>query len=84
VVSLEANSQSAGCCDGRYRLGGDVSTPTVLYRVRARVFRRSARRAIKARWCSKQSCGKMEGVDVLQLVRSLGFGLDDNTIRALK
>jgi TonB family protein len=74
-----------GCCsDGPYRVGGDVSIPTVVYRVEPE-YSEEARKARYQGTVVLEAVVRKDGkVDVLQLVRRLGFGLDDNAIRALK
>ena len=46
--------------------------------------KKRARRDIRARSFSKRSSGKTARCDIVRVVRSLGFGLDENAIEALK
>jgi periplasmic protein TonB len=78
------NGKGGGCCDGPYRVGGDISNPTVVYRVEPE-YSEEARKARYQGTVVLEAVVRRDGrVDVLHLVRSLGFGLDDNAIRALK
>jgi protein TonB len=78
------NGSGGGCCDGLYHAGGGVTAPTVLYRVEPE-YSEEARRARYQGTVVLEALIRKDGrVDVIQLVRSLGFGLDENAIRALK
>ena len=78
------NGTGGGCCDGTYRVRGDVTAPTVVYRVEPE-YSEEARRARYQGTVVLEALVRKDGrVDVVQLVRSLGFGLDENAIRALK
>jgi protein TonB len=73
-----------GCCDGAYHIGGDVTAPTVVYRVDPE-YSEEARRARHEGTVVLEAVVRKDGtVDVVHLVRSLGFGLDQNAIEALK
>src|SRR5262245_35012574 len=76
--------KDGGCCDGTFAIGGDVSAPTVIYRVEPE-YSEEARRARYQGTVVLQAVIRRDGqVDMIYLVRSLGFGLDQNTIEALK
>jgi len=78
------NGSGGGCCDGPYRAGGGVTAPTVLYRVEPE-YSEEARKARYQGTVVLEALIRKDGsVDVVQLVRRLGFGLDENAIRALK
>jgi protein TonB len=73
-----------GCCDGTYRVGGDVKAPVVIYRVEPE-YSEEARKARYQGTVVLEAVIRKDGtVDVLHLVRSLGFGLDQNAIEALR
>jgi len=75
-----------GCCgEGPVPAGRDgVSAPTVVYRVEPQ-YSEEARKARYEGTVVLQAIIRKDGkVDVLNLVRSLGFGLDQNAIEALK
>jgi periplasmic protein TonB len=67
-----------------YSVGGNVSAPVILFRVEPE-YSEEARKARYQGTVVLQAIVRRDGkVDVLQLVRSLGFGLDQNAIDALK
>src|SRR5262249_13894051 len=69
------NGTGGGCCDGAYHVGGDVSIPTVVYRVEPE-YSEEARKARYQGTVVLEAVVRKDGrVDVLHLVRSLGFGL---------
>jgi len=73
-----------GCCDGVFEIGGGVSSPAVVFRVEPE-YSEEARKARYQGTVVLQTIVRKDGtVDVINLVRSLGFGLDENAIRALK
>ena len=68
------NGTGGGCCDGTYRVRGDVTAPTVVYRVEPE-YSEEARRARYQGTVVLEALVRKDGrVDVVQLVRSLGFG----------
>ena len=78
----------SGCCgngaEGTFTVGGDVSAPTVVYRVDPE-YSEAARKARYEGTVVLQAVVRKDGrVDVLHLVRSLGYGLDQNAMDALK
>jgi protein TonB len=77
-------SEKGGNGGGPLHIGGDVSAPTIVFRVEPEY----SEEARKARYEGKvllEAIIKKDGrVDVLHLLRSLGFGLDQNAIEALK
>ena len=76
--------KDGGRGDGTLVLGGDVSAPTVIYRVEPE-YSEEARRARYQGIVVLQAVIRRDGqVDMIHLVRSLGFGLDQNAIEALK
>jgi TonB family protein len=78
------DGKGGGCCDGVYRIAGGVTPPMVVYRVDPE-YSEEARRARYQGTVVLEAVVRKDGkVDVLHLVRSLGFGLDQNAIEALK
>jgi periplasmic protein TonB len=76
--------KGGGCCDGTFAVGGDVSAPTVIYRVEPE-YSEEARRARYQGTVVLQAIIRRDGkVDLIHLVRSLGFGLDQNAMEALR
>jgi len=74
----------SGCCEGTYQVGGGVSAPVVIRRIDPE-YSEEARKARYQGVVMLQALVRKDGtVDVLNLVRSLGFGLDQNAIDALK
>jgi TonB family protein len=77
------DGDSTGCC-GTYRVGGEVTAPAVVFRVEPQ-YSEEARKARYQGTVLLEAVIRKDGkVDVIQLVRSLGFGLDENAIEALK
>jgi len=73
-----------GCCEGTYRVGGGVSGPAVVYRIEPE-YSEDARKARQQGTVVLQALIRRDGsVDVVHVVRSIGFGLDQNAIDALK
>jgi periplasmic protein TonB len=76
--------EGGGCCDGVYHVGGSVAAPEVLYRVEPE-YSEDARKARYQGTVVLEAIVRKDGkVDVLHLVRSIGFGLDQNAIEALR
>jgi periplasmic protein TonB len=73
-----------GCCDGTYHVGGGVTSPTVLSRVEPE-YSEEARKARYEGTVLLEAIIRKDGrIDTIRLLRSLGFGLDQNAIDALK
>jgi TonB family protein len=73
-----------GIGGGIFRVGGGVSAPTILSRVEPQ-YSEEARKARYQGTVVLEAIVRRDGtVDILRVVRSLGFGLDENAIRALK
>jgi TonB family protein len=79
------DKNGGGCCgDTPYAVGGDVKAPTVLYRVEPQ-YSEEARKARYEGTVVLQAIVRRDGtVDIVRLVRSLGYGLDQNAMEALK
>jgi TonB family protein len=71
--------------DGVFGIGSSgVTSPTVIYRVEPQ-YSEEARRARYQGTVVLQAIVRRDGtLDILRVVRSLGFGLDENAITALK
>src|SRR5207244_4037348 len=79
---------SSGVCSsdvgGVFRVGGGVTPPTVLQRVEPQ-YSEEARKARYQGTVVLEAIVRKDGtVDIMRIVRSLGFGLDENAIQALK
>src|SRR5262249_11815153 len=78
------DGEGGGCCEGVYRVGGGVTAPSVIYRIEPE-YSEEARKARYQGTVVLEALVRRDGkVDVVHLVRSLGFGLDQNAIDALK
>ena len=76
--------QGGGFGGGVFRIGGGVSPPTILFKVDPQ-YSEEARKARYQGTVVLEAIVRSDGtVDILRVVRSLGFGLDENAIRALK
>jgi TonB family protein len=76
--------EGGGNGGGPFRVGGGVTPPTVLSRVEPQ-YSEEARKARYQGTVVLEAIVKRDGtVDILRVVRSLGFGLDENAIQALK
>jgi TonB family protein len=76
--------EGGGTGGGPFRVGGGVTPPTVLSRVEPQ-YSEEARKARYQGTVVLEAIVKRDGtVDILRVVRSLGFGLDENAIQALK
>ena len=74
----------AGFGDGVYEVGGGVSMPSILSRIDP-VYSEDARRARYEGTVILEAIVRKDGtVEILRVVRSLGFGLDEQAIVALK
>jgi len=76
--------EGGGTGGGIFRVGGGVSPPTVVSRVEPQ-YSEEARKARYQGTVVLEAIVRRDGtVDILRVVRSLGFGLDENAIQALK
>lgn len=76
--------EGGGVGGGVFRVGGGVSPPSVLSRVEPQ-YSEEARKARYQGTVVLEAIVRKDGtVDILRVVRSLGFGLDENAIQALK
>ncbi len=76
--------QGGGFGGGVFRIGGGVSPPTILFKVDPQ-YSEEARKARYQGTVVLEAIVRSDGtVDILRVVRSLGFGLDENAIQALK
>jgi len=76
--------EGGGVGGGVFRVGGGVSPPSVLSRVEPQ-YSEEARKARYQGTVVLEAIVRKDGtVDILRVVRSLGFGLDENAIDALK
>jgi TonB family protein len=73
-----------GIGGGVFRVGGGVSPPTIIHRVEPQ-YSEEARKARYQGTVVLEAIVRKDGtVDIIRVVRSLGFGLDENAIQALK
>jgi len=76
--------EGGGVGGGVFRVGGGVTPPTVLQRVEPQ-YSEEARKARYQGTVVLEAIVRKDGtVDIMRIVRSLGFGLDENAIQALK
>ena len=76
--------EGGGFGGGVFRIGGGVSPPTILFKVDPQ-YSEEARKARYQGTVVLEAIVRRDGtVDILRVVRSLGFGLDENAIQALK
>lgn len=76
--------EGGGFGGGVFRIGGGVSPPTVVYRVDPQ-YSEEARKARFQGTVVLEAIVRRDGtVDVIRVIRSLGFGLDQNAMSALK
>jgi protein TonB len=77
--------ENGGCCgEGVFSVGGGVTPPVVVFRVDPE-YSEEARKARYQGTVVLEAIIRKDGkVDILQFVRKLGFGLDQNAIEALK
>jgi periplasmic protein TonB len=76
--------EGGGAGGGVFRVGGGVSPPSVISRVEPQ-YSEDARKARYQGTVILEAIVRRDGtVDILRVVRSLGFGLDENAIQALK
>jgi len=73
-----------GCCKDAYRIRGGITPPVIEYRVDPE-YSEEARKARYQGTVILEALFRKDGkIDVVQFVRRLGFGLDQNAIEALK
>jgi protein TonB len=76
--------EGGGAGGGVFRVGGGVTPPTVIQRVEPQ-YSEEARKARYQGTVVLEAIVRRDGtVDIQRIVRSLGFGLDENAIQALK
>jgi protein TonB len=76
--------EGGGTGGGVFHVGGGVTPPTVLQRVEPQ-YSEEARKARYQGTVVLEAIVRRDGtVDIQRVVRSLGFGLDENAIQALK
>jgi protein TonB len=76
--------EGGGAGGGVFRVGGGVNPPTILSRVEPQ-YSEEARKARFQGTVVLEAIVRRDGtVDIQRIVRSLGFGLDENAIQALK
>ena len=76
--------QGGGFGGGVFRIGGGVTPPTILFKVDPQ-YSEEARKARFQGTVILQAIVRKDGtVDIMGVVRSVGFGLDENAIAALK
>jgi protein TonB len=76
--------EGGGYGDGVYTVGGGVTPPVVVFRIDPE-YSEEARKARYQGTVVLEAIIRKDGkVDILQFVRKLGFGLDQNAIEALK
>lgn len=78
------DGKGGGCCDRTYTVGGGVSAPVLVYQIDPQ-YSEEARKARYQGTVVLETIVRKDGkIDILHLVRSLGFGLDQNAIEAVK
>jgi protein TonB len=76
--------EGGGFGGGVFRVGGGVTAPTVLSRVEPQ-YSEEARKARYQGTVVLEAIVRKDGTcDIIRVVRSLGFGLDENAMQALK
>lgn len=76
--------EGGGFGGGVFRVGGGVSPPTVIQRVEPQ-YSEEARKARYQGTVVLEAIVRRDGTcDIIRVVRSLGFGLDENAMQALK
>src|SRR5437870_1257922 len=79
-----APGEGGGAGGGVFRVGGGVTPPTVIQRVEPQ-YSEEARKARYQGTVVLEAIVRRDGtVDIQRIVRSLGFGLDETAIQALK
>jgi TonB family protein len=76
--------EGGGIGGGIFRVGGGVSAPSIIYRVEP-TYSEEARKAKYQGVVVLSAIVRKDGsIEILKVVRSLGLGLDENAIQALK
>jgi len=76
--------EGGGIGGGVFRVGGGITPPTILLK-RDPVYSEQARKAQYQGTVVLEAIVRKDGsVEILRVVRSLGFGLDENAVKALK
>ncbi len=76
--------EGGGFGGGVFKVGGGVTPPTVIQRIEPQ-YSEEARKARYQGTVVLEAIVRRDGTcDILRIVRSLGFGLDENAIQALK
>jgi TonB family protein len=76
--------EGGGFGGGVFKVGGGVTPPTVIQRIEPQ-YSEEARKARYQGTVVLEAIVRKDGTcDILRIVRSLGFGLDENAIQALK
>ena len=70
--------------DGVFRVGGGVTPPLVLQRVEPQYSEEARKARIQGTVVLEAIIRKDGSVDVMRIVKSLGYGLEENAIHALK
>jgi TonB family protein len=78
------DGEGGGTGGGVFRPGGGVSEPTIIYRVEPQ-YSEEARRARHQGTVVFEAIVHKDGtIQIIRTVRSLGFGLDENAMKALR
>ena len=76
--------EGGGYGGGVFRVGGGITPPTILFK-RDPTYSEEARKAQYQGTVVLEAIVRKDGsVEILRVVRSVGFGLDENAIKALK
>ncbi len=76
--------EGGGFGGGVFEVGGGVTAPTVLFRVDP-IYSEEARKGLYEGAVVLEAIVRKDGsIEILRVIRGLGFGLDDNAIKALK
>ena len=76
--------QGGGYGGGVFRVGGGITPPSILFK-RDPIYSEEARKAQYQGTVVLEAIVRKDGsVEILRVVRSLGFGLDENAMKALK
>ncbi len=76
--------EGGGIGGGMFEVGGGVTPPTILFRVDP-IYSEEARKALSQGTVVLEAIVRKDGtIDILRVVRSLGFGLDESAIKALR
>ena len=76
--------EGGGFGGGVFEVGGGVTSPTILFRVDP-IYPEEARKALYEGTVVLEAIVRKDGsIDILRVIRGLGFGLDENAVKALK